>query len=331
MIKRHVGERLFLSALASSVLIATPVTAEATEKKTNQEKPLIHKNQLLKYGHIGESVRYLQQTLKTHNLYNHSTDGIYGPLTEAAVRRFQRKHQLKVDGIVGPKTISSLLNVKDIPSQVPFNPNTVLRSGDTGSNVEKLQVRLKKLGYYQGETDGIYGKITYTAIIRYQQQNNLIVDGIAGSNTINHLFTHQAKAKKPFKTKIKKTDSGLSVNFGVLKHAKKYLGVPYRWGGETPKAFDCSGYIKYVFKKSGMNIPRTVRDIWNFGVKVKSPSVGDIVFFETYRSGPSHAGIYLGNGRFIHAGSSTGVTISKLETNYWKKRYYGAKRMVQFK
>jgi len=107
------------------------------------------------------------------------------------------------------------------------------------------------------------------------------------------------------------------------------MGTPYKWGGTTPSGFDCSGYLQYVYKESvGVDIPRTVEDIYKAGENVSEPQVGDLVFFETYKEGPSHAGIYLGDGKFINASSSKGVTISDKNSSYWKDRYIGAKRIV---
>ncbi|SIS40918.1 C40 family peptidase [Salimicrobium flavidum] len=112
----------------------------------------------------------------------------------------------------------------------------------------------------------------------------------------------------------------------IISTAKLYMGTPYVWGGNTPgQGFDCSGFLKYAFAKHGVSIPRTVASIHKVGTPVSSPSVGDLVFFETYKKGPSHAGIYLGDGMFLHAGSSSGVTVSSMDMNYWKQRYLGAK------
>jgi cell wall-associated NlpC family hydrolase len=79
-----------------------------------------------------------------------------------------------------------------------------------------------------------------------------------------------------------------------------------------------------VFHNVGVSIPRTVATIWAATTPVAVLNPGDLVFFETYQTGPSHVGIYLGNNKFISSASS-GVTISDLTTTYWKTRYLGAR------
>ncbi|MDP4103487.1 MAG: LysM peptidoglycan-binding domain-containing protein [Bacillota bacterium] len=111
----------------------------------------------------------------------------------------------------------------------------------------------------------------------------------------------------------------------VIDEAKKYIGVPYVWGGSTPAGFDCSGLVNYVFNKEGVAVPRTVATLWAAEKPVSAPILGDLVFFDINQTGtPTHVGIYIGDNKFIHAGSN-GVTISDLTLTYWKTRYLGAK------
>lgn len=105
----------------------------------------------------------------------------------------------------------------------------------------------------------------------------------------------------------------------IASTALKYKGVPYKYGGTTPKGFDCSGFVQYVYKKSGIVLPRTVSQMEKVLRKTKSPLKGDIVIFHK----PLHTGIYLGNGKFIHASSSRGVVIDKLSEQWFKKRLKG--------
>ncbi|MGM0922251.1 MAG: C40 family peptidase [Bacillota bacterium] len=190
-----------------------------------------------------------------------------------------------------------------------------LKSGMYHSDVKQLQETLKKKGYFSNKTTTTYfGPITKNAVIKFQKAKGLKADGIAGKNT------YKALGKQASQPIVKNKSN-------IVTTAKKYLNVPYVWGGMSPKGFDCSGYINYVFNKSaGKKLPRTVGDIYKQGVKVSSPQAGDLVFFETYKPGASHAGIYLGNNQFIHSSSSKGVSITSMNNSYWSERYLGAKR-----
>ena len=117
----------------------------------------------------------------------------------------------------------------------------------------------------------------------------------------------------------------------IITTAKKYIGVPYVWGGTTPSGFDCSGFVQYVFKAHGISLNRTCVTQYKHGTYVSKSNLkpGDLVFFQnTYKSGISHVGIYVGNGQFIHASSSKGIVISNLSSSYYMSHYYGARRVL---
>ena len=113
--------------------------------------------------------------------------------------------------------------------------------------------------------------------------------------------------------------------------AMQYLGYRYVYGGSSPRGFDCSGLVYYVYHtRMGMAVGRDTDAQLGSGTRVTRANLqpGDILIFaNTYKAGPSYAGIYIGGGRFIHAeNESTGVVISSLSTSYWANHYYSAVR-----
>lgn len=116
----------------------------------------------------------------------------------------------------------------------------------------------------------------------------------------------------------------------IISTAKRYLGVKYVWGGTTPSGFDCSGFTQYVFTQHGISLPRVSRDQYNTGrsVSLSNLQPGDLIFFSLDEDKViDHVGIYTGNGEFINASSSKGVTVYTLGS-YWKSHYIGAKRVL---
>ncbi len=137
--------------------------------------------------------------------------------------------------------------------------------------------------------------------------------------------------------KVESTDSSKAEKFSsengafckIRKVATRYLGTPYRWGGTTPNAFDCSGFTRYVYSSLGVHIPRTAREQFKAGKPVKREQLktGDLVFFDMMKGYVSHVGLYLGNGVFIHASTpATGVKFSNINKGSYKKCFVGARR-----
>lgn len=116
----------------------------------------------------------------------------------------------------------------------------------------------------------------------------------------------------------------------IVRTAQQYIGVPYRWGGESPRTgFDCSGLTMVVYRLNGLDLPRASAEQWQAGTPIKRSQLakGDLVFFATSGgSRVSHVGIYAGNGNFLHApGSGRKIRRSSLSNTYYKSRYLGAR------
>jgi peptidoglycan DL-endopeptidase LytE len=205
-------------------------------------------------------------------------------------------------------------NSPEIPSTSPAPPS---------SEISEKQHAAHSYTVKPGDTLTHISIKTGISVVEIKRLNGLSTDMIyAGQDLI--------LTKSPQKETPAVNDEAYSPNSyteTLLKEAKSHLGTPYVWGGSSLGGFDCSGFIYYVFNKAGKNINRlSSGGYYNRSFYVNKPSVGDLVFFEnTYKKGISHLGIYVGNGKFIHAGDN-GVEITSLNHSYWKSKFDGFKR-----
>lgn len=128
---------------------------------------------------------------------------------------------------------------------------------------------------------------------------------------------------------MKQFDGNDRIGNNLVSSAYRFLGVPYVFGGNTPDGFDCSGFTKYVFSHNGIKLPRMADEQYRIGNNVSRRELipGDLVFFTTYEPGVSHTGIYVGDGNFISATTSSGIRVDSLNSGYWSSHYVGAKRV----
>jgi cell wall-associated NlpC family hydrolase len=149
---------------------------------------------------------------------------------------------------------------------------------------------------------------------------------IACSHTLKHSETTS-------KTKVAVAKSNQkSINTGdeIADLAKSLLGSPYKYGGASPKGFDCSGLVYYTHGKLGIRTPRTSLQQHKSAKNISLSKLhsGDLVFFTLNKASVSHVGIYLGNGRFIHAPKSgKRVTVSNLSDDFWRPRIVSGGRL----
>ena len=182
------------------------------------------------------------------------------------------------------------------------------------------QQKLELLGYDVDRKDGRISKDTNEAIKKFQKEHGLKKSGKLDTKTYNKISWEAFKMEGIADVRGK----------DIVKTAAKYKGVPYKFGGTTPKGFDCSAYVQYVFGRHDAKLPRTADAQVLDGIFVLKSKLkpGDLVFFSTYASGASHVGIYAGSGKFWSASTSRGVVLDSLDTGYWKEHYYGARRVL---
>ncbi len=115
----------------------------------------------------------------------------------------------------------------------------------------------------------------------------------------------------------------------IVLTALTYMERPYQFGAKDLYRMDCSAFVQRVFEVNGIRLPRSTAEQSRVGVQVGLEDLkpGDLLFFTTYRPGPSHVGIYIGNGRFVHASEKTGITINRIDEPYWSRRFLFARRL----
>lgn len=162
-----------------------------------------------------------------------------------------------------------------------------------------------------------------TTASRIAQLNGIAEDGVLRVGQTLRLPA--APAPQP-----RRVASSASRGLALVALARRFLGVPYRWGGTGNGGFDCSGFLYTLFRRFGVALPRTSFAMFQVGRPVSRSELrpGDLVFFTTYARGASHAGVYIGGGNFIHASSAGGgVRIDPLSKPYYHARYLGARRV----
>lgn len=320
--------------------ITQPFTLVADAPSFMQQN-LIDKMEQLKYGETNDAVENVQYKLTKLGYYDDALDGSFGLLTEHAVKKLQSSNHLSITGKVNSETIKAISwqeKSADLDTIQPLIES--IEYGDNNPDVKMVQEVLLFYGYYHGSVDSNYGPLTEQAIeeLEAELENGLDqeeeqTEETETSTSDDGAIIEDESSSEEEQSEVEKEDTEVmqldvqTNDLDIIPAAKEHMGTPYVWGGTNPDGFDCSGFIHFLYDEQDVAIPRTVNEIWNFSNEVSSPSVGDLVFFETYQAGPSHLGIYLGDNQFIHAGTSSGVEISNLEEDYWDERYLGAKRI----
>lgn len=216
-----------------------------------------------------------------------------------------------------------------------------LRSGpDTSYNRVATASQGEKC-YIIGVNNGWY-KVLYNNQTCYIRSDFLSLTEVPYENqasTSQPKYFRQGKAigtvpagSTSLSSSVTSSYSGTATGAEILSKAQSYLGSPYVYGGASPSGFDCSGFVYYVYGTFGISVGRTPAAQASAGTQVDKASlqVGDIVLFAgTGGSGITHAGIYAGNGQFIHSPNSRStVSYSDLNSGYWSEHFYCGIRVV---
>jgi LysM repeat protein len=265
-----------------------------------------------------------------------------------------KKYHVTVEDL---KSANNLVSNQIKPkSLLVIPPRTVAASGDaaTPSDTYKAKKRetlasiAKKTGVSVKELKRLNGiksasvKAGKILVLRDAEQGEAATPKVARKLQLRHgdLFNEKdyeqsllelADLEQDRQVDLKKnTELKVDSIKELKKSAYGFLGTRYRFGGTSRNGIDCSSFVQKVFRELEVPLPRTAREQFEVGNEVPLGDLqkGDLIFFRTYASYPSHVGIYLGNNKMIHASSrDRRVVISPMNTYYYKSRYLGAKRI----
>lgn len=301
------------------------------------------KANIISYGDKSDVVLACQERLKELGYLTTKPDGQYGNDTVAAVKQFQSRNDLVVDGFLGPTTMVVLNGSGAVANGMMI--------GESGDTVKRVQELLARYGYMSSSScTGYFGEVTEEAVKEFQRKNGLLVDGNVGMKTMAKLTGGDAvkangqggtstgkdtssSGNKTSSSSGNKGGSSSTVSTGsasvsaLLQVAKSKLGKPYVYGAKGPNAFDCSGYVYWCLNQVGIKQSYITSYGWRSVGKYQkvtsfsSIKAGDIVVVK------GHVGIAAGNGMVYDASSSSGKIVYRSLGAWWKKNFICAWRI----
>ena len=328
------------AAMAEVEALATPaptvfvsITPEPTPSPTEEIR--------IEKGAEGEDVLALQKRLmELGYLAIDEPTSYFGNATKAAVKLFQRQHDLQQDGICGEETIN-MIYAEDAK---PY----VMLEGAEGDDIESFQEQLVELGYLDDDqVTGYYGTDTVSAVKKFQHRNYLGEDGKAGEKTLEAVNSADARvsytkeqeiiAEKKKQAALARASSAEGRIDKLISIAKKQLGDTYILGKSGPDSFDCSGLVYYCLRQVNVYTRRlnaaglSKTTSWTKVSDIDDVQRGDLLFFKSDDSSTvGHVGIYIGGGEMIDASSANGKVVRRsAKSSYWRRNFVVARRPIE--
>lgn len=294
------------------------------------------KPNMLVYGDKSEVVEEAQKRLKALGYLTTEPDGSYGQDTAIALKQFQSRNDLVVDGYLGPSTRAALNSSSAVPNGLSL--------GDRGDSVQQVQKLLNKYGYLSsGNVTGYFGEVTENAVKNFQKNNNLSSDGSVGRLTMAKLTGDNVRRStgnsgsssgssgssgKSSSGSSGSSSSGSGGSSGVsggastlISIASSKIGKPYVYGAKGPNSFDCSGFVYWCLNQVGVKQSYLTSSGWrSVGKYTKITSfnnlkAGDIIVVS------GHVGIVAGGGTVIDASSSNGRVVHRSLSSWWRNNF----------
>lgn len=354
------NKKVMMSVSATAAIAAAIIGAEEVDAATHKVKSgdslwkIARENDttvanLMKWNNLTKDIIFPNQVLKTSNSSSSSnssnSSASSGSSSSGGGKTYTVKSGDTLSGIASKHgiSLSNLMSWNNLNTTLIFPGNKFVVSrpgsssgsssggssggGSTSSGGSSSSTYVVK----SGDSLSVIAQRYKVSVANLKKWNNLSSDLILIGQklTLKAGSGSSAGSNSGSSSSSEKPSTNVSYNVNTLiSVAKKQIGVPYLWGGQTSSGFDCSGFIHFAYNEAGRKGGRlSTAGYYDRSFYVNSPQVGDLVFFEnTYKQGISHMGIYLGNNQFIHAGSSNGVTIANVNSSYWQNHFVGYKR-----
>ncbi|MBI5192976.1 MAG: C40 family peptidase [Nitrospirae bacterium] len=315
-------------------VFSTNVNAQKHKVKTGETLYDIAKDN-------GVSVKDIKNTNKLHTSRIHPGDVIAIP-GKAALKTKDKQNTLAKATI---KKTTKSNDVTEVKAADDYNPYIV----ESGENLYRIASRfgisvkeIKKINNLKGNAIKV-GQKLLVPVVEHEEELPDTADesvketDVAAADSVEEFQNEDENALNNVLARNNidalTEDSDSSNWFSLIDKAMDYIGVPYRFGGSSLKGIDCSAFVQTVYKYFSIDLPRTAREQFKAGVRVSKKEqlrIGDLIFFRTYAKYPSHVGIYVGEGKMIHASSrNKKVTISSINEPYYIRRYIGAVRLPE--
>jgi len=299
------------------------------------------KPNMLVYGDKSEVVEEAQKRLKALGYLTTEPDGSYGQDTAIALKQFQSRNDLIVDGYLGPSTRAALNSSFAVPNGLSL--------GDRGDSVQQVQKLLNKYGYLSSShVTGYFGEVTENAVKSFQSNHSLSTDGSVGRQTMAKLTGDNVRRASSVASgsaggstgstggNSGSTGGGSSSGSGgsssvsapvsggtgsLISIASSKLGKPYVYGAKGPNSFDCSGFVYWCLNQAGVKQSYLTSSGWrNVGKYTKITQFdnlqpGDIIVVS------GHVGIVAGGGTVIDASSSNGKVVHRSLSSWWRNHF----------
>lgn len=310
------------------------------------------KANIIALGEQSDLVKKYQQRLIDLGYMGGTADGQFGQTTQDAIRSFQSRNDLVVDGYLGADTRAAM----DADTAKPY----AMRIGEQSDAVKELQDLLVKYGYLsQDNASGYFGELTKAAVASFQSVNGLASDGTAGMSTMAALRSGNAKSKPKPKASTNsgksssgktsgKSSSGSSKSSGsassgsassggggatvsgsagaLVSIAASKIGSPYVWGSKGPNAFDCSGFVYWCLNQAGVGVSYMTSSGWRNPGRFRRVSYGELQAGDIIVVS-GHVGICAGGGSVIDASSSNGRVVHRSLSGWWANNFIAGWRI----